>query len=148
MVGFNPDEEYVYVTVGDETWVVGKIRLAEFMKEVKVADYKVLTTTSGSEFEGKKYVHPLLDNISGLEKMSKEENYHVAVAEKFVDVNAGTGIVHLSPANGEDDYNIAMKRKVEIFSPIDDGVKFTEDAGKYAGMFVRDADEELSLIHI
>ena len=36
-----------------------------------------------------------------------------------------------------------MKRKVEIFSPIDDGVKFTEDAGKYAGMFVRDADEKI-----
>jgi len=36
-----------------------------------------------------------------------------------------------------------MKRKVEIFSPIDDEVKFTEDAGKYAGMFVRDADEKI-----
>jgi len=75
--------------------------------------------------------------------MAKMENYHITIAEKFVDVNAGTGIVHLSPANGEDDYNIAMKRKVEIFSPIDDAVKFTEDAGKYAGMFVRDADEEI-----
>ena len=52
--------------------------------------------------------------------MSKQENYHITVAEKFVDVDTGTGIVHLSPANGEDDYNIAMKRKVEIFSPIDD----------------------------
>jgi len=143
MVGFNPDEEYVYVSAGDETWIVGKIRLEEFMKEVKVEDYKVLKTVNGSEFEGKKYTHPLLGDISGLEKMSKLENYHIAVAEKFVDVNAGTGIVHLSPANGEDDYNIAMKRKVEIFSPIDDEVKFTEDAGKYAGMFVRDADEKI-----
>jgi len=143
MVGFNPDEEYVYVSAGDETWIVGKIRLEEFMKEVKVEDYKILKTVNGSEFEGKKYTHPLLGDISGLEKMSKLENYHIAVAEKFVDVNAGTGIVHLSPANGEDDYNIAMKRKVEIFSPIDDEVKFTEDAGKYAGMFVRDADEKI-----
>jgi len=143
MVGFNPDEEYVYVSAGSETWIVGKIRLEEFMKEVKVEDYKVLKTVNGSEFEGKKYTHPLLGDISGLEKMSKLENYHIAVAEKFVDVNAGTGIVHLSPANGEDDYNIAMKRKVEIFSPIDDEVKFTEDAGKYAGMFVRDADEKI-----
>ena len=143
MVGFNPDEEYAYVSVGNETWVVGKIRLEEFMKEAKVEDYKILKTINGSEFEGKKYIHPLLDNISGLEKMSEKENYHVAVAEKFVDVNTGTGIVHLSPANGEDDYNIAMKRKVEIFSPIDDSVKFTEEAGKYAGMFVRDADEEI-----
>jgi len=143
MVGFNPDEEYVYVSAGNETWIVGKIRLEEFMKEAKVEDYKVLKTVNGSEFEGKKYTHPLLGYISGLEKMSKLENYHIAVAEKFVDVNAGTGIVHLSPANGEDDYNIAMKRKVEIFSPIDDEVKFTEDAGKYAGMFVRDADEKI-----
>jgi len=143
MVGFNPDEEYVYVSAGNETWIIGKIRLEEFMKEAKVEDYKVLKTVNGSEFEGKKYTHPLLGDISGLEKMSKLENYHIAVAEKFVDVNAGTGIVHLSPANGEDDYNIAMKRKVEIFSPIDDEVKFTEDAGKYAGMFVRDADEKI-----
>jgi len=143
MVGFNPDEEYVYVSAGNETWIVGKIRLEEFMKEAKIEDYKVLKTVNGSEFEGKKYTHPLLGDISGLEKMSKLENYHIAVAEKFVDVNTGTGIVHLSPANGEDDYNIAMKRKVEIFSPIDDEVKFTEDAGKYAGMFVRDADEKI-----
>ena len=143
MVGFNPDEEYVYVSAGNETWIVGKIRLEEFMKEAKMEDYKVLKTVNGSEFEGKKYTHPLLGDISGLEKMSKLENYHIAVAEKFVDVNAGTGIVHLSPANGEDDYNIAMKRKVEIFSPIDDEVKFTEDAGKYAGIFVRDADEKI-----
>jgi len=143
MVGFNPDEEYVYVSAGNETWIVGKIRLEEFMKEAKMEDYKVLKTVNGSEFEGKKYTHPILGDISGLEKMSKLENYHIAVAEKFVDVNTGTGIVHLSPANGEDDYNIAMKRKVEIFSPIDDEVKFTEDAGKYAGMFVRDADEKI-----
>ena len=143
MVGFNPNEEYVYVSVSNETWVVGKIRLEEFMKEAKIEDYKILKTVIGSEFEGKKYTHPLLENISGLERMSKQENYHITVAEKFVDVDTGTGIVHLSPANGEDDYNIAMKRKVEIFSPIDDEVKFTQDAGKYAGMFVRDADEEI-----
>ena len=143
MVGFNPNEEYVYVSVSNETWIVGKVRLEEFMKEAKIEDYQILKTVKGSEFENKKYTHPLLDNIPGLEKMSKLENYHTAIAEKFVDVNTGTGIVHLSPANGEDDYNIAMKRKVEIFSPIDDEVKFTEDAGKYAGIFVRDADEKI-----
>ena len=143
MVGFNPNEEYVYVLVSNETWIVGKIRLEEFMKEAKIEDYQILKTVTGSEFEGKKYTHPLLDNISGLEKISKQKNYHVTIAEQFVDVNTGTGIVHLSPANGEDDYNIAMKRKVEIFSPINDEVKFTEDAGIYAGMFVRDADEKI-----
>ena len=143
MVGFNPNEEYVYVSVDNEVWIVGKIRLEELMKEIKVEDYKVLKTVSGSEFEGKKYTHPLLKEIPGLDNLSKEANYHISVAEDFVDVNTGSGIVHLSPANGEEDYNIAMKRKVKIFSPIDDSVKFTEEAGNYSGFFVRDVDEKI-----
>ena len=143
MVGLNPKEEYVEVTVNDETWIVGKIRLEEFMTEVKVDDYKIQKTFLGSEMEGRKYIHPLLDEIPKLAEIAKQDNYHITVAENFVDVNTGTGLVHLSPANGEEDHNIATKRGVTIFSPINDQVIFTEDAGKYSGLFVRDADEKL-----
>ena len=143
MVGVNPKEEYVEVLVEGETWVVGKTRLEEFMTEVKIDEYEIKRTFLGSEMEGKKYIHPLLDEIPKLAEISKQDNYHVTVAENFVDVNAGSGLVHLSPANGEEDNNIAMKRNVTVFCPIDDEVKFTEDAGKYAGLFVRDADEKL-----
>ena len=143
MVGVNPKEEYVEVLVEGETWVVGKTRLEEFMTEVKIEEYEIKRTFLGSEMEGKKYIHPLLDEIPKLAEISKQDNYHVTVAENFVDVNAGSGLVHLSPANGEEDNNIAMKRNVTVFCPIDDEVKFTEDAGKYAGLFVRDADEKL-----
>ena len=143
MVGVNPKEEYVEIAVNGETWVVGKTRLEEFMNEVKIEDYKIEKTFLGSEMEGKKYIHPLLDEIPKLAEIAKQDNYHVTVAEDFVDVNAGSGLVHLSPANGEEDHNIAIKRKVTVFSPIDDAVKFTEDAGKYSGLFVRDADEKL-----
>ena len=45
MVGFNPNEEYVYVSVSNETWIVGKIRLEEFMKEANIQDYQVLKTS-------------------------------------------------------------------------------------------------------
>lgn len=143
MVGLNPKEEYVEVKVEEETWIVGKTRLEEFMNEVKIEEYEIKRTFLGTEMEGKKYIHPLLDEIPKLAEIAKQDNYHVAVAEDFVDVNAGSGLVHLSPANGEEDNNIAMKRKVEVFCPIDDQVRFTEDAGKYTGLFVRDADEKL-----
>ena len=143
MVGVNPKEEYVEILVNDETWIVGKTRLENFMIEVKIDDYKIQKTFLGTELEGKKYIHPLLDEIPKLAEIAKQNNYHVTVAEDFVDVNTGSGLVHLSPANGEEDNNIAMKRNVTIFCPIDDEVKFTEDAGKYAGLFVRDADEKL-----
>ena len=143
MVGLNPEEDYHYVKVENETWVVGKTRLEEFLKEARIESHSVLKTVKGSEFEGRKYIHPLLEEIPGLAECAKSENYHVAVAEEFVDVTAGSGLVHLSPANGEDDINIANKRKVEVFNPINDEVTFTDKAGKYSGLFVRDADEKI-----
>jgi isoleucyl-tRNA synthetase len=143
MVGLQPEEDYAYVKVENETWVVGKIRLEEFMADVKIEKYTIEKTAKGSEFEGKKYIHPLLDLIPELKEISKLDNYHVTVSETFVDASTGSGLVHLSPANGEEDIKIANKRKVKIFSPINDEVKFTEKAGKYQGMFVRDADRPI-----
>jgi len=140
MVGLNPDEDYVYVKVENEKWIIGKTRLEEFFKEVNIEEYEIVKTVKGSEFEGKKYIHPLLNLIPGLEECAKENNFHVAVSEEFVDATTGSGLVHLSPANGEEDIKIANKRKVKVFSPINDQVKFTNLAGKYEGMFVRDAD--------
>ena len=143
MVGLHPEEDYVYVKVEDETWIVGKTRLEEFMTEVKIEKFIVEKTVKGSEFEGKKYIHPLLDEIPELAEHSKAENFHVAVSESFVDASTGSGLVHLSPANGEEDIKIANKRNVKIFSPINDEVKFTSQAGKYQNLFVRDADRPI-----
>ena len=143
MVGLQPEEDYAFVKVENETWVVGKTRLEEFMKEVKIEQYKIEKTVKGSEFEGKKYIHPLLDQIPELKEYSKLDNFHVAVSELFVDASTGSGLVHLSPANGEEDIKIANKRNVKVFNPIDDEVKFTAHAGKYEGVFVRDADRTI-----
>ena len=143
MVGLNPDENYVYAKVGSETWLVGEKRLEEFMKEAKIEEYTVVKTVKGSILEGKKYIHPLLGEIPGLEEFSKSPNFHIAVAENFVDIQTGSGLVHLSPANGEEDFEIASKRKISIFNPINDEAKFTKEAGAYSGLFVRDADEKI-----
>jgi isoleucyl-tRNA synthetase len=144
LVGVNPEENYVYAKVGDETWLVGEKRLEEFMKEARVEDYLVTKTTKGSELEGKKYIHPLLDEIPGLRERALLPKFHTVVAESFVDIQTGSGLVHLSPANGEDDFEIATKRSIPIFNPINDEAKFKEEAGIYSGLFVRDADEKIS----
>src|SRR3990172_7153435 len=141
MVGVNPDENYVYTAVGDETWLVGEKRLQEFMKEVKIEDYKISKTVKGSEIEGKRYVHPLLDQIPELKELAlKNPKFHTTVAENFVDIQTGSGLVHLSPVNGEEDFEIAKKRSMPYNNPINDEAKFTDKAGAYTGLFVRDAD--------
>lgn len=141
MIGLKPDEDYVFVDVNKETWIVGKSRLEEFMQEARIDNFYVKKTVKGKELGNKKYTHPLIDVIPELEKISQETNYHTTVAEDFVDSSTGSGLVHLSPANGEDDIKIANKRNVRIFNPINDEVKFTKEAGKYQGLYVRDADK-------
>ena len=143
MVGMKPEEDYVFVRVNDEVWIVGRTRLEEFMTEAKVDDYTIEKTAKGSAFEGKKYIHPLLELIPELGKYARKDNFHTVVSEEFVDATAGSGIVHLSPANGEEDIGIAKKRGVPVFNPINDEVRFTPEAGKYDGMFVRDADRQI-----
>ena len=143
MVGLNPEENYVYVKVNNETWIVGEKRLEELMGEIKIENFSKEKTVKGKDLEGKRYIHPLLEHIPGLKECAQESNFHTTVAEEFVDATTGSGLVHLSPANGEEDIKIANKRKVKVFNPIDDEVKFKKESGRYEGLFVRDADEKI-----
>ena len=143
MVGLNPEEQYHYIRVQGQRWIVGKTRLAEFVKEAGIKEHTVEKTVKGATLEGRKYVHPLYDEIPALRDLASDANYHVTVSEAFVDASTGSGLVHLSPANGEEDIKIANRRGVRIFNPINDEVRFTDAAGKYAGMFVRDADRQI-----
>ncbi len=79
-----------------------------------------------------------------MERVHAQGTIHKVVAEDFVDTGTGTGLVHLSPANGEEDFLVATRRKIPVFAPIDDRVRFTAETGRFAGMFVRDADSLVS----
>ena len=96
---------------------------------------------SGKSLEGTAYDYPLKDLIpKQAELETKHPLVHKVIGEDFVDVNTATGVVHLSPGNGEDDFWAAQRRGVPIFAPFDDEVKFTKDAGIFVGVFARDAD--------
>ncbi|HLG36678.1 MAG TPA: class I tRNA ligase family protein, partial [Nitrososphaera sp.] len=144
MVGANPRADYNYVHVNGEKWIVGADRMQELMKDLRIEDYQVEKTIKGSELDGKHYIHPLLHMIPGLAELASSGSIHFVVAEDFVDIATGSGLVHLSPANGEEDFDIAAKRNVPIFVPIDDRVIFTEKAGSFKNLFVRDADMKVA----
>ena len=140
MVAVNPNALYVYLEVNNERWIVGENRFHDLMKELHIEDFTIEKKIYGKELEGKYYIHPLLTLIPGLAEIAKTGPVHFIVAEEFVDISTGSGIVHLSPANGEEDFDIAVKRNLQIFVPVDDRVIFTEKAGVFKDLFVRDAD--------
>jgi isoleucyl-tRNA synthetase len=144
MVGANPKADYNYVRINDEElWIVGSDRINDLMKELHIKDFRVEKTVKGSELDGRYYVHPLLHMIPSLAELAANRSIHFVVSDDFVDTATGSGLVHLSPANGEQDFEIATKRNIPIFVPIDDRVIFTEKAGAFKDLFVRDADDKV-----
>lgn len=140
LVAVNPDAKYAYVKAGKEIWVLAIERLEELFDYLDIREFEIIRTVLGRELEGQRYIHPFLHMIPGLETLANGGTIHLIVAESFVDTGTGSGIVHLSPANGEMDFQIATKRGIPLFAPIDDRVMFTEEAGIFNKLFVRDAD--------
>ncbi len=143
MLAVHPDADYAKVKVGDETWIMAKQRVEPVMQELKVKNYQVLDVVSAKSLEGLKYDYPFLETVPKQQELDKYPTVHTVVTEDFVDVTAATGVVHLSPGNGEDDFRAAQRRNVPVYVPFDDEVKFTADGGEFAGLFARDADSRV-----
>jgi isoleucyl-tRNA synthetase len=143
MLAVHPDAEYAKVRVGNEVWMMVRNRVEPLMQELKVEKYEVLDTLLGKELKGVKYDYPLLDLVPKQRELDNLPNVHTVLNEDFVDVSTATGVVHLAPGNGEDDFQAALKRNMEVYVPFDEEVKFTKDAGEFAGLFARDADTKV-----
>ena len=140
MLAVHPDAEYAKVRVGSETWIMVRQRVEALMQELKVADYKVLEVVAGKSLESTKYEYPFLEGVPKQRELDGHPAVHTVVTEDFVDVTTATGVVHLAPGNGEDDFRVAQRRNVPVYVPFDEEVKFTTDAGEFSGLFARDAD--------
>ena len=143
MVAVNPEQDYARIKVGSEEWIVGQHRAHDLLNDLGIDKYSVVQVVKGRELEGLNYIHPLLNMIPGLAELAKDPKVHSVVAEEFVDITTGSGIVHLAPANGQEDFQVAERRKIPIFVPIDDRAAFTQEAGLFQGLFVRDADAKV-----
>jgi len=141
MLAVNPDTEYAKVKVGSEIWIMARRRVEPVMQELGINKYETVETVTGKSLEGSRYDYPLKDIVpQQVELEAKHALVHHVIGEDFVDVNTATGVVHLSPGNGEEDFWAAHKRGVPIFAPFDDEVKFTKEGGLFNGVFARDTD--------
>ncbi|MGQ9625206.1 MAG: isoleucine--tRNA ligase [Candidatus Bathycorpusculaceae bacterium] len=140
MLAVHPEAEYAKVKVGNEKWIMVKQRVEPVMQELAIKSYAITEPVNGRNLEGIKYDYPFKDIVPKQAKLDKHPLVHTVICEEFVDVNTATGVVHLSPGNGEEDFSAAQKRGVPVFAPFDDEVKFTSEAGIFSGIFARDTD--------
>ena len=131
-----PEMEYAAVRLSGEEGVM--VLAASLLEKVlKGAEYEVVRTgIKGAELAGLEY-EPLFKNLEQVEP----ESYHVLAAE-FVSDTEGTGIVHIAPAYGEDDYALAQGHQVGFADVLDEnGYYLPEMAERLHELGVRDTDE-------
>ena len=133
MLAVNPEMMYCEVLVGGEKLIIAEEALERTLQDEKhqPLDYEVLRTFPGSELVGKKY-QPLDTGSTWPEN----DKIHTIYAADFVSHESGTGIVHIAPAYGEDDFELGKANGIAPFHVIDDNGYYTDT--NYKGLEVWD----------
>ena len=131
MLAVNPEMTYCEVLVGGEKLIIAEEALERTLQDEKhqPLDYEVLRTFPGSELVGKKY-QPLNTGSTWPEN----DKIHTIYAADFVSHESGTGIVHIAPAYGEDDFELGKANGIAPFHVIDDNGYYTDT--NYKGLEV------------
>ena len=135
----HPEIEYAEIKIKDETLILSKTRAPVILKQAGIENYTVVRTFKGIELEGIEYEHPLEEEVTAQKIL---RNYHrVVLAPEAVTEHEGTGLVHSAPGHGDVDFEVAKKNNVPVISLVGDQGNLTEDAGKYSGLYFRDANK-------
>jgi isoleucyl-tRNA synthetase len=130
------DIVYAKVRDGKECYILAKSRLASYYKNE--SDYRLEWEKPGSALAGLAY-RPLFPYFAGLASQGAFKTLN----GDFVSTEDGTGIVHIAPGFGEDDYRVMKDTGVPVVCPIDGECRFTPEVSDYQGLFVKDADKAI-----
>ncbi len=142
-VAVNPAFTYARVRYRREgkegtVWVEEE-NVAAVMKEAAIEEFEVVSKAAGADLEGLEYRHPLEEEVPAQTRFVGEWVHRVLPSDTVT--REFTGLVHIAPGHGPEDFEIGRKRGMDIFSPIDGTGRFTEEGGKYAGLPTKEANE-------
>ncbi|MBI4709932.1 MAG: isoleucine--tRNA ligase, partial [Nitrospirae bacterium] len=126
-LALHPHFTYRLVKINDTGLILAEDLIKDCMEKTgyKEGDYSVAEGRwTGAELEGIACLHPWMDR-----EVKTITGEHVTLEQ-------GTGVVHTAPGHGEDDYEMALKYKLEVFAPVDQRGLFTEDVKEFEGQYV------------
>jgi len=130
----NPELEYIRASKNGEVYIVAQNLAEKVLKE----DYEVLSVLKGAELVSLSYEPPF--------QYVAVEKGHIVIAGDFVSDTSGTGIVHIAPAHGEDDYRVSRENGISMLSVVDLAGRYTAEVTDFAGRFVKDAELDIDIV--
>jgi isoleucyl-tRNA synthetase len=137
----NPDQPYVEIEVEGVRYILAEALCGKFFEEYKVVDKKL-----GKEWEGLEYV-PLFDEttaeVKRISPASAPLKAHYVVCDSYVTMGDGTGVVHIAPAFGEDDYKVGKRYNLPVVQLVDERGCFDKRFPSLDGVFAKKADKSI-----
>ena len=131
-IAVHPDFQYIAVDVGEEVFILAEGLTLSLMSALDISDYTILAEIPASSLEYKKCRHPYLDRES------------LVMLADYVTLETGTGLVHTAPGHGREDYETGLKYNLDIYSPVDDNGRFTDDVEFFSGQNVFEANKNVN----
>ena len=128
-LAFNPEFDYLLVEWDEELFIVAEGRISALCAELNRDLPKIVAKINPKDLEGKKAYHPFYEKES------------LIILADFVTLETGTGIVHIAPGHGEEDYQIGLKYNLEVYVPVDEEGKFYPDVPLIGGLNIYKANE-------
>jgi isoleucyl-tRNA synthetase len=130
-IAVHPTQSYVAVEIAGEVYVVARALLDDFLGLFKGTAHRVLASVDGERLAGHGFRHPWIAREGKI------------AAADFVGVDQGTGLVHIAPGHGEEDYELGKSLGLKIYNPVDDAGRFAADVEHFAGLTVWDANPKI-----
>lgn len=131
-VALHPDFVYSAAEIGNkDIYILARDRVDDCMKSFNIQSYSIVSDINPKDLEHKRCRHPLYDRES------------VIVLGNHVTLDTGTGCVHTAPGHGREDFDIGNAYGLDVYSPVDDDGRFTDDVDFFSGKFVFQADPEI-----
>jgi len=129
------DFDYVRVRHGQETLILAEARLGVLKEGVET---EVLERVKGRDLLGRRY-----EQLLPFCQVPAGKRAFEIVAGDFVTLDTGTGIVHMAPAFGEDDFQVGQREDLAFFRPVDANGEFTAEVAPWQGLHVKKADPKI-----
>jgi len=129
----HPDELYIKIRYHGQVMILAEERASVLLKGQQ---YELIDGYKGKELAGIKY-DPLFSYVNPNKKA-----WYIITAD-FVTMEDGTGIVHIAPAFGEDDYNVGKENDLPVVQLVNLDGSFKDEVTDWKGEFVKDADPKI-----
>ncbi len=137
-VAVHPEAEYCLADVGGERWYVAKDLAERVMGELGLQSWRCVEVRRGVELRGLRYEHPLAEEVP---LHAEHRESHKVLDAEFVSLEEGTGLVHIAPGHGPEDFELGVRYGLPVTSTVDVDGTFDERAGLFKGLSVNEASK-------